>query len=177
MVARAVTRVEERGFPWWSVLIQGFALLVLGGLLLARPGMASTVVVQFAGVFWFILGILQIVSIFLDSSLWVWKLVAGVLGVLAGIVVIRHPLWSTIVAGSTLITLIAVLGITIGTVDLFQAIKGAGWATGILGVISVGLGLILLLNVWAFAFSLPWILGVFSFIGGVVAIVVAFRIK
>ncbi|MBV9454528.1 MAG: hypothetical protein JOZ19_10470 [Rubrobacter sp.] len=45
--------------------------------------------VQVTGFFWLIDGVLRIVSIFVDSSSWGWKLVGGIIGVLAGMPVPR----------------------------------------------------------------------------------------
>jgi uncharacterized membrane protein HdeD (DUF308 family) len=169
--------VQDRELPWWLVLIEGIALLILGIFLLAKPGMTSVIVVQFLGIYWFIAGIFKIISIFVDSELWGWKLFAGIIGILAGIAVIQHPLWSATIVGNTLIILLGIGGIIMGGVSLYQAFKGAGLVTGILGVVSVILGIALLLNVWAFTFSLPWVLGILALAGGVATIVASFRLK
>ena len=62
-----------------------------------------------------------------------------------------------------------------GGIGIWQAFKGAGWGTGILAAISVIFGIVLLANVWVSAFALPWVLGIFSLVGGIAAIVIAFR--
>ena len=149
MASTAVAQADERDLPWWLVLIEGIALIILGIFLLAKPGMTSLIVIQFLGIYWFVVGIFKIITIFVDSSLWGWKLFAGILGILAGIVVVRHPLWSTAVVGLTLIIMLGIQGIIVGVIGVFQAFKGAGWATGILGAVSAILGLVLLLNAWA----------------------------
>lgn len=169
--------VQERELPWWLVLIEGIALLILGIFLLAKPGMTSVIVVQFLGIYWFIAGIFKIIGIFVDSELWGWKLFAGIIGILAGIAVIQHPLWSATIVGNTLIIFLGIGGIIMGGVSLYQAFKGAGLVTGILGVVSVILGIALLLNVWVFTFSLPWVLGILALAGGVATIVASFRLK
>lgn len=169
--------VQERELPWWLVLIEGIALLILGIFLLAKPGMTSVIVVQFLGIYWFIAGIFKIISIFVDSELWGWKLFAGIVGIIAGIAVIQHPLWSTAIVGNTLIVLLGIGGIIMGGVSVYQGFKGAGLVTGILGVVSLILGIALLLNAWAFTFSLPWVLGILALAGGVATIVASFRLK
>ena len=169
--------VQERELPWWLVLIEGISLVILGLFLLSKPGMTSVIVVQFLGIYWFISGIFKIISIFVDSELWCWKLFAGIVGIIAGIVVIQHPLWSTAVVGNTLIVLLGIGGIIMGGVSIYQGYKGAGLTTGILGVISLIMGIVLLLNVWAFTISLPWVLGIFALVGGVATIVAAFRLR
>ena len=177
MTTDVMKQTKGTGVPWWLVLIEGVALLILGVLFIAEPRMTTTVVVWLLGFYWLIVGILKIVSIFQDNSMWGWKLFAGLLGIFAGIVVIRHPVWAPMVVGSALVIVLGIQGIIIGIISIVQAFKGAGWGAGILGAISIIIGLILLANVWLFTFSLPWVLGILSIVGGIVAIVAAFRLR
>jgi uncharacterized membrane protein HdeD (DUF308 family) len=177
MTAAQVSRSEGEMLPWWLILIEGIALILLGILLLLKPGMTSLVFIQFLGIYWLVGGIFKIVSIFLDSSMWGWKLFAGVLGIIAGIIVVQHPLWSPVVVGSTLVILLGIQGIIYGGVGVFQAFKGAGWGAGILGAISILFGIYLLANIGAATLVLPWVVGVLALVGGVAAIVMAFRVK
>ncbi len=172
-----VKEAEAHGVPWWLVLIEGIALIILGVLLLLSPGMTTVILVQFVGLYWLIAGIFKIVSIFMDSSMWGWKLVAGIIGILAGIIVLQHPLWSPVVVGATLVIILGIQGLIIGVVGLIQAFKGGGWGAGVLGVVSILFGILFLFNVWAFTLSLPWAIGLLAIVGGVVAIVGAFKIK
>lgn len=169
--------VQERELPWWLVLIEGIALVILSLFLLAKPGMTTVIVIQFLGIYWFIAGIFKIIGIFIDSEMWGWKLFAGIVGIIAGIVVIQHPLWSTAVVGNTVIILLGIAGIIMGGVSVYQGYKGSSVMTGILGVVSLILGIVLLMHVWFFAVSLPWVLGIFALVGGVATIVAAFRLK
>ena len=177
MATSMANRAEDVGVPWWLVLIEGIALLILGLMLLASPGMTTLILVQFIGLYWLIAGIFKIVSIFMDSTDWGWKLVGGIVGILAGIIVLQHPLWSPLVVGSVLVIILGIQGLIIGGVGVYQAFKGAGWGAGILGAVSILFGLMFLFNVWAFTFSLPWAIGLLALIGGVVAIVGAFKLK
>jgi uncharacterized membrane protein HdeD (DUF308 family) len=163
--------------PWWLILIEGVALIIVGLLLLAQPGMSSVVIVQVLGIYWLIMGIVRIVSIFVDSAQWGWKLFAGVLGIIAGVIVIRHPLWSTVLVANTVILVLGLTGIVIGIISLLQAFRGAGWGTGILGIVSIILGLVLLANYWELSFSLPVTFGILSIVGGIAAIFGAFRVR
>jgi len=177
MTTSMVNQADTAGVPWWLVLIEGIALIVMGLLLLVSPGMTTLILVQFIGIYWLVAGIFKIISIFMDSSGWGWKLVGGILGILAGLIVLQHPLWSPLVIGNVLVIILGIQGIIVGVVGLIQAFKGAGWGSGILGVISILFGLLFLFNVWAFTFSLPWAIGLLALMGGVLAIVAAFRLK
>ena len=54
---------------------------------------------------------------------------------------------------------------------------GGGWGIGILGVLSIIFGLILLFNPVIGALILPYVLGIFGIIGGIAALVMAFRLR
>jgi uncharacterized membrane protein HdeD (DUF308 family) len=169
--------LEAKEIPWWVVLLQGIAFLVLGFFLITASGLTTVVLVQVLGFYWLFSGILSIVLIFVDQSQWGWKLVVGILGILAGILVIQHPLWSGVLVTATVVLLIAIQGIIVGIIGLVQAFKGAGWGAGILGALSVLFGIILLLNPLLAASILPIVLGVLGIVGGIAAIVMAFRMK
>lgn len=177
MAGAELSTQETPTTPWWLILIEGIALILVGLMLLAEPGMSAVVLVQVLGIYWFITGIVRIVSIFIDSTQWGWKLFAGILAIIAGLIVIRHPLWSTAVLADTVIIVLGITGIVIGAISLYQAFKGAGWGTGVLGVISILLGLVLLANAWVLKFSLPVTLGVLAIVGGIAAIFGAFRAR
>lgn len=168
---------EERFYPWWVVLLQGIAMLILGVLLLIQPGMTAVVVVQLVGIYWFVAGIFNIVAIFIDSTKWGWKLLIGVLGIIAGILVIQYPLWSTIVVDLTVIWFLGIGGIIMGLISLLQAFQGGGWGAGLLGIVSIIFGIVLLANRLAAGISLPWVIGIFAIVGGIAAIVQAFRLR
>ncbi len=177
MASATVQETQVPVIPWWLVLLEGIAAILIGILLLARPAMATLVLVQVIGIYWFVAGIFRIVSIFIDSSQWGWKLFAGILGIIAGIIVIQHPLWSPLVVGSTLVIILGIEGIIIGVVSLIQAFQGGGWGAGILGGLSILFGIILLANVWVAAFSLPWVFGIFAIVGGIFALIAAFQLR
>jgi uncharacterized membrane protein HdeD (DUF308 family) len=163
--------------PWWLVLLEGIAAIVIGVLLISSPAMTTAVVVQILGIYWFIAGIFQIVSIFLDSTAWGWKLFAGIVGILAGIYIINHPMLSTLLVPATIVILLGVGGIVIGAVNLLRAFQGGGWGIGILGVLSILLGLVLLANTFFATIGLPLTLGILAIAGGIVAIIQAFRLR
>ena len=168
---------ENKVIPWWLVLIQGIAALIIGIFLITSPGATTFVLVQFLGIYWMVSGIFQIVAIFVDNTAWGWKLFAGILGILAGILILNHPLWSTLLVPATLIIILGVQGIIFGILGLVQAFQGAGWGAGILGALSIIFGIVLLFNSVLGAAALPWVLGIFGIVGGIAGIIAAFRMK
>jgi uncharacterized membrane protein HdeD (DUF308 family) len=128
MTAQATQYKSDKAtVPWWLVLIQGIAAIIIGIFLLISPVTTTAVIIQFLGFYWLISGIFSIISIFIDHSMWGWKLFAGVLGIIAGMLIIQHPLWSTLLVPATLIIVLGVEGLIIGAINLFQAFRGGGW--------------------------------------------------
>jgi uncharacterized membrane protein HdeD (DUF308 family) len=156
--------------PKWLLLIQGVALIILGILLFTTPVKATTLLVVLLGFYWLISGIVNIVWIFFDRTSWGWKLVMGILGIIAGLLIIQHPLWSTILVPATLIIVMGVWGIIIGIVALIQAFTGGGWGAGILGILSIIFGIILLANPIFAIIGLPFVLGIVAIVGGIGAL-------
>ena len=168
---------EGTPIPWWLVLLQGIAAVIVGIFLLTAPGITLLFLIQVLGFFWLISGILGLVSIFIDSSLWGWKLFSGILGIIAGIVVLQHPIWSTLLVPAVLVIFLGIQAIISGGASLVLAFQGGGWGMGILGVLNIILGLVLLINPWIGVAVLPFILGALGLVGGIAGIVGAFAIR
>ena len=173
----SVPIAQTQEIPWWLILIQGVFSVLIGLLLLISPGVTTFVLVQFLGFYWLISGIFGIVSIFIDSSLWGWKLFAGILGILAGIAIIQNPLWSTLIVPGTLVIILGVEGIIIGVVNLIMAFGGGGWGIAILGALSILFGILLVANPLIGAATLVILLGILGLVGGIGAIIYAFRLR
>jgi uncharacterized membrane protein HdeD (DUF308 family) len=173
MNADVKTATSENVLPWWAVLIEGIALLILGALLFANTAETTLIIVQVLGLYWLVAGLIRIIHIFVDSTAWGWKLAGGIVGIVAGILVLQHPLWSPLFVARALVIVIAIQGIVLGLVSVVLAFQGGGWGPGILGAVSVMFGVVLLVNpeltLWV-----PLVLGGLAFAGGVVAIAAAF---
>lgn len=163
--------------PWWLVLLQGIAGVIIGILLLLQPVPSTILLVQLLGIYWLVGGIFEIVSIFVDNTQWGWKLFSGIIGIVAGIVIIQHPVWSALLVPGTLVILLGVFGLIIGVINIIQAFQGGGWGIGLLGVVSIIFGLLLLADPLAATLTVPFVFGAFALIGGISAIVAAFRLR
>ena len=164
-----------QGQPWWVVLVEGIVALITGGLLLVSPERTAAVLVMFLGLFWLVAGIIEIVSIFVDRSKWGLKLVIGVLGIVAGILTLQHPLWSTALVATTLIVILGIYGLFIGASMLVRAFRGDGWGVGIIGVVAILIGIFLLANRMIGIELTVTLTGIALVVGGIAAIVMSFR--
>ena len=173
------TYAGRRGesLPWWLVLLEGIVAALFGLLLLFAPGATLLFLVQVLGLYLFIAGLFRIIGIFVDSSLWGLKLAAGVLCILAGILVLRHPMWSGVLVPTVLVFYIGFLSIFQGGIGIFLAFRGGGWGIGVLGALGILFGLILVSNPIIGVATLPLALGIFMLAGGVVAVGQAFRMR
>ena len=168
---------QTKNAPWWLVLLEGIAAVIVGILLYTSTGTTMVVLVQILGIYWLVKGIFEIISIFIDSSQWGWKLFGGIVGILAGLLILQHPLWSAFLVPGVTVILTGIFGIIIGLVGLVRAFQGGGWGLGILAVLSLLMGILLLANPLFGAVLFPFVLGAFAFVGGVAAIVAAFRMR
>ena len=176
--SRSVTgAISQTKVPWWIILIQGIALLLFGILFLTAPAATLVTLIFFLGVYWLIGGIMDIVSIFMNKTAWGWKLFSGIIGIVAGILIMQHPLWASVLVPATLVWLLGLMGIVIGVVGIVRAFQGDGWGAGILGIFSIIFGLILLGNAMLASIGLPLLLGIFGLIGGGISIWQAFQVK
>ena len=173
------TYAGRRGetLPWWLVLLEGIVAALFGLLLLFAPGATLLFLVQVLGLYLFIAGLFRIIGIFIDSSLWGLKLAAGVLCILAGILVLRHPMWSGVLVPTVLVFYIGFLSIFQGGIGIFLAFRGGGWGIGVVGALGILFGLILVSNPIIGVATLPLALGIFMLAGGVVAVGQAFRMR
>jgi len=171
------TSMGEKQVPWWPVLLQGIAAIIIGVLLLVEPRMTTAVLVQVMGIYFQVAGIVNLVSLFVDRTSWGWKLLLGVLGIIAGMMIIKHPLWSSLIVPATIVLVLSIEGLIIGIVGLVQAFQGAGWGAGILGVPTIIFGILLILNPVIAGFALPFVLGILAVMGGILALVAAFQMR
>ena len=173
------TYAESEGatFPWWLVLLEGIFAGIFGLLLLSAPTATLLFLVQVFGFYLFLGGIFRVVSLFTDSSSWGWKLVGGLLGIIAGIAVLQHPILSTVIVPTYIIYIIGFIAIAEGVIELIAAFQGSGWGLGVLGILRIVFGIILVSNPLLGVLALPIVLGALMLVGGIFAVVVSLRMR
>jgi uncharacterized membrane protein HdeD (DUF308 family) len=179
--AQATTANDgHEGLPWWVLLLEGLATLLIGVLLIIAPGMSMAVLVQVLGAFWLVGGVFAIIRIFIESSrsYWFWLLLQGILGIAAGIAVLNHPLYSALLVPTLLVIILGVQGIVFGAIGLFKSVSG-GFIFGALvwSVVNILFGIMLVAEPFLSALALPSVLGLFGIVGGLMIIITAFRLR
>jgi uncharacterized membrane protein HdeD (DUF308 family) len=163
---------------WWLFLLQGIAGILLGLMLLTAPGETLVALVTFIGFYWLITGVLALVQVFVDRSVpWIWSLLSGLLGIAAGVLVLKHPLFAALSVPAVLVIILGVQGLIMGVIEIIGGFKGGGIGSFILGAINILVGLLLLGSPVAAALAVPFIFGLLLVVQGVALIVWAFRVR
>ncbi|MGB9939020.1 HdeD family acid-resistance protein [Methanosarcina sp.] len=163
--------------PWWVVLLEGIIAILVGLFLLYRPAATTIFLVQLLGIFWLAEGILSVIGALIFSGNRVWKLLSGILSIIAGVVILTYPIYSPFIVLTLFIIFIGVWAVINGVVKVVLALKGGGWGTGILGILTIILGLLLLTNSLAGVLILPWIFGFFLIIGGIGSLIWGLKMR
>jgi uncharacterized membrane protein HdeD (DUF308 family) len=162
--------------PWWLVLLEGLAALIIGIMLIANPVRTTIFLVQVLGWYWLFTGILTLVGLFMDRTDMIWKLASGILGIILGVLIIGNPMWSGIIVPASLILIAGILGLVFGCISLFWALK-AGWGAALMGVLSIIFGLLLLTSPYLSLQVLVFLMAGLGIIGGIAAIFMAFKMR
>jgi uncharacterized membrane protein HdeD (DUF308 family) len=163
---------------WWLFLLRGIAAIILGLMFVTAPGATLILAITFIGFYWLIGGVLSLVRIFVDRSVpWIWSLLSGIVGLLAGLAVLRHPLLATVAIPTVLVIVLGVQGLIMGALEIMEGLKGGGIGSFMLGAINVVIGLILLGSPVAAGLAVPLVFGVLLLVQGIALVVWALRIR
>ena len=170
---------------WWIVLLRGIALTVLGGLLIAKPGISVIVWVQILGAYFLLDGVFSVFHSIKGRKYmqgWGWGIFMGALEILTGIIVFTNPLVSTIVTASVLVYSVAFMAILFGVLGIVtgiqvrKEIKGE-WAMIAGGVLAIIFSVILIINPMASMSVYLIVMGVMALMGGLIQIFASFQIR
>jgi len=163
---------------WWLLWLQGMAGIVLGVMLATAPGVTTVAPVSFLGFYWLIVGILALVRVFVDQSVpWIWSLLAGVVGIQAGILVVGHPLLAALTVPTAIVIVLGVLGLLMGAIEIVGGVVGGGIGSFILGITYLLVGLLLLGSPIAATLAAPLAFSMLFLVQGVALTVFAFRMR
>jgi uncharacterized membrane protein HdeD (DUF308 family) len=180
-MAASATSFETHERPWWLTLINGILAAAIGAILLfAAPKQkidTYLVLVTVLGFYWVFKGIMDIVLMFIDHTGWAWKLFMGLISIIAGSYILMYPIAAAVMLPKIFVLVLGIWGLIDGIVLLIMAFKGAGWGSGILGVLGILFGIFLIANYTMVGMGLTflWLASIFALVGGVVMIVQAFR--
>lgn len=164
--------------PWWVILLGGIIAIITGLFLLFSPARTTYVLMQILAIYWLAQGIVSLLgALTYKQEHRIWRLISGILSILAGIFILAYPVYGSLIVLNLFVIFIAVWVIISGAAGLYSAIKGEGWGAGIIGIITIILGLLLLANFWAGMLVFPWIFGFFLILGGITAVFFGLRTR
>ena len=164
-------------FPWWLVLLWGILGVIVGIMFLASPGITTVIFITFLGAYWLVGGLFSLASLAVDRTDMGWKIVLAIVNLIAGIVILAYPLYSTFFLLSFFIILVGFWACVTGGVHLYEAFTKKDAGNGILGVFSLIFGILLLIFPLISAALLPFVAGIFAIVIGLAAIVTSFAAK
>ena len=168
---------------WWLPLVRGILLMILGICALFQPVITLATFAQVAGFFLVFDGLLAVIAgVVGQVPSRLWTIVRGIFAVLAGSFVFAHPVLVAGLTAAFVVSVIGVLAILSGVIEIVAAIQdrkkieGEGWLI-LSGVLLVLIGVALLATPLLFGLTMIRVLGVLSILSSVGMIVFAFRMK
>jgi len=161
----------------YAFLLGGLTAAIFGIILLIRREEAIGLLAILLGLWWLIQGAFMLFSVFLDREDWVWKVLLGILGLTAGIVVLANPIDSATFLGSALAIFLGVIGLLIGISAIIGSFRGGGFGALIFGVVSGLIGLLFLFNPSDSISLMVTLFAVLLLIDGLAAIWMAIKYK
>lgn len=162
-------RLPKRSPFWWVIFLEGIIQLALGLLLLFSTDLTVFLLIQLLGIYWLIRGIIMIMLMFINKERnRVWLLLSGILGIIAGILVLRYPIFSSFLLLEFLVLLIAFVGLVQGTISFALGIIEESLGQLILGVVLWIVCMLLFFNPVSSVMALPIAIGIIWTIGGAV---------
>jgi uncharacterized membrane protein HdeD (DUF308 family) len=163
---------------WWVFLLKGLVGIILGFFLVTEPAATIVALTTLLGFYWLIQGVLSLVQVFVDRSIpWIWSLLSGIVGIVAGLFVLRHPLIAALTVPTVIVIILGIQGLIIGVLEIISGFRGGGFGSFVLGVINLFIGLLLLSSPITAALAVPIVFGVLLLIEGVALIFLAFRLR
>ncbi len=168
---------------WWLLLFRGILLIALGGYALLNPRLTLEVYCFVIGAFLLFDGVLAIIAGFAgwtDSR--VWTIIRGMIAILIGAFAMWHPGLFGEIAGVTVVTIIALVSIAMGILEIYvairerKAIEGEGWMM-LSGLFSVLFGVVLLLMPLISLKLLIMVSGIYAIVFGCIEIFMAFQLR
>lgn len=175
------TALESQARPWGFLLIQGFAMVIIGAILLWAPAKdridTYLLLVNLLGLYWIVSGVLDLAHMFTDHTGWGWKLIMGLISIFAGFYIVSYPVAAAVALPRVFVLILGIWGLMQGTIALIMAFKGGGWGLGAVGIIGIVFGLILIANYGNLGTgaAMIWVAAFWALIGGFFVIVRAFQ--
>lgn len=161
----------------YAFLLGGVTALIFGVVLLIRGDDALSLLVLILGLWWLIQGVFMVFAVFVDREDAGWKLAIGLLGVVAGILVLNNPNEATDLFKGAFGVVLGIIGILVGISAIVGSFRGGGFGSLVFGVVSGLIGLLILFNAQFTSNLLITLFAVLLLIDGVAGIYMAIKYR
>lgn len=170
---------------WWVLALRGVAAILFGIIVLLAPEIAISTFVLLFGAYALVDGIFAIITAFRNRTQRNWwvHLLEGVIGVVAGLLILLNPLAASIALPLFALYMVAFWAIFTGVMEIWAAIElrkeieGEFWL-GLSGLLSVLFGIFLLVsNPATGILALLTIVSIYAIAFGVLLLLLAFRLR
>ncbi|MBO3748265.1 HdeD family acid-resistance protein [Streptosporangiaceae bacterium NEAU-GS5] len=172
--------MEAVSSTWWVIAVRGVLAILFGLMAIIWPKITVLALVILFGVYAIVNGGFALYAAFRGGGGQSrgWLAFSGIVGIVAGIVVLVWPKITTF----ALLLLIAIWFIVTGVMEIIAAIVlhreiDSEWMLVLSGALSVIFGLLLLIWPASGAIAIVWLIGVFAIVFGIALLYLAFRVK
>ncbi len=164
---------------WWATVLRGLVAIGLGVFAWARPDIFWGSLVLVAGVYLAVDGVFAIVAGVRGESGDRWlHLIEGLVGIGAAAIIFLYP----DLAGTAIVLVVGLWAVVTGALELVSAVRlrreiENEWLLGIGGLLSIGLGVILIARPQFGQVTTTYVLGTYGIIFGVVLVLLGFRLR
>lgn len=173
---------------WWLVLLRGVFAVILGILAFVWPVATAIAFVWVFAIYAVVDGVVNIVqalSTRKSDPAWGWLLTVGIVGLIAGIVVMIFPAAAGALALLVLLWIVAIWAIISGIFGIPAAASIASGAAKVLGIVFSVLSIVFGVLLTILLFTTPtsaivgliYVLGAYAVLSGIVLVIIAFQAR
>ena len=169
--------LEIKLFPWWLLLLWGLLTIIISLMFLLTPAITMELFVTFLGAYWLVGGLFMIGGLFVDRTHIGMKVLLAGINIIAGVLILMYPLFSTVFVFEFLILFLGFWAIFIGAVHIYHAYTAKDLGNGVLGIISIVFGILLLAHPFVALVLLPFVAGGFCLVSGLTTLYISYGAK
>lgn len=163
---------------WWALAIRGFVAVLFGLMTFILPAITLVVLVLLFGAYALVDGIFNVIAFFRVAAHHWALLIEGIIGIIAGVLTFAWPGITAIV----LLYVIAFWAIFTGVFEILAGVRlrkaiAREWLMIVIGVLSLGFGLLILFAPVAGALAIVIWIGAYALVFGIGLIALAFRLR